>query len=508
MTPADDLAAEELAALAIDEPNEFGNGPMDETGFDMAATLWFGRKRQPTTDMGNAMRFALDHRDAARYVPGIGWHVWDGQRWAADVDGAAERLAKDSIRKIKQEASELDDEASDDDERKRAQQRFAWAQASQSRPRLESMVRLAQTERKLIAHVADLDADPWVLNVLNGTVDLRTGELRPHDPAALITRLAGARYEAGARSERWERFLRDATGDDDELARYLQRGVGYTLTGSTEEEVLFFAHGPTATGKSTLLEALAAVLGEYALAAAFGTFLERRDHAPRNDIAELRGARLVTSSEVTGGAKFDAQTIKHLTGGDTVPARFLYRETFRFRPAFKLWFGANDRPAIEHDDGAMWRRVHTIPFVRVVAEERRDSSVKEALRSDPDDLAAILAWAVEGSLAWQREKLRPPKKVLDYTAEYRNDQDPLRDWFAEHVVIDADGWVSRSDVRSSYRGWCHRNDVEAVDARKLVAALRARKVKEKGKGGVRGWRLKLSLEPEAKPEPDDVEAAA
>jgi putative DNA primase/helicase len=318
-------------------------------------------------------------------------------------------------------------------------------------------------------------------------VDLRTGELGAHDPALLQTKLAGARYDPDARSARWDEFLEQLSDADGELIAYLRRAVGYIITGHITEEAMFFAHGPAATGKTTFIESIRAVLGEYARTASFGTFLERREHGPRNDLARLAGARLVASSEVGPGGRFDAQTVKAMTGGDTITARYLYREPFEFRPTFKVWLAANERPAIDHNDDAMWRRVHAIPFLHVVPKHKRNPDLKRALTTDPDERAAILAWAVRGCLEWQRDGLAPPKTVQDYTAGYRAENDLLLDWLDECCQLGPEHRATRSSVRWSYEDWCERAGIQPLDAKAFTAEMRTRGMKETKREGMRYW---------------------
>ena len=459
------------------------------------------RARLKDADADNARRFVLDHANTARFAPGAGWHLWDGRRFAPDDDGGVMRLAKQSARAIVREVDALtrlaqseaetagDDKAAAKRAASRVTSRLKWGLTSLQRPRLEAMVELAKSEAELIVRVDDLDSDPMLINVLNGCIDLRTGTLLPHDPGYLQTKLAGATYDPEAESQRWVKFLRDATGGDDNLAAYLQRVAGYLLTGRTDEEVLFFAHGPSATGKTTLLEALKQMLGEYACTASFGTFLERRDHGPRNDLARLAGARMVASSEVKGGTRFDAETVKAITGGDTITARYLYREAFEYRPSFKVTLAANERPEIAHDDDALWRRVHCVPFTQVVPVDRRDPELKLALRNDPRELSAILTWAVKGALDWQNGGLRPPECVRDYTSAYRNDQDPLREWLEDCATLDNDAVTTRTELRGAYETWCQRTGTDALRPAELGNALRGHGVTQgPTRRGVRTWK--------------------
>lgn len=436
------------------------------------------------TDQGNAERLVDTHRRDIRYVPGLGWHAWDGRRWRPDDDGEVLRRAKSVTRDLYAELAGIEDAI----ERKAAAKH---AERSDSEPRLRAAVSLARSERKVIARSTDLDARPDLLNVQNGTIELGAGTLRPHDRDDLLTKLAPVTYRADARDDRWERFLHDSTGGDSTMAAFLQRAVGYTLTGSTAEEVLFFAHGPAATGKSTFLEALKATLGEYARTADFEAFLARRgDGGVRSDLARLAGARLVLGVEVEDGKRLAEGLLKQLTGGDTVTARFMYQDFFEYRPQFKLWLGANHRPRVSASDEAIWRRIIQVPFLEVVPPDRRDPALKRALTTDPDARSAILAWAVQGCFAWHRDGLNVPASVVDYTAEYRAENDPLAIWLDDTCELRPDATATAAELRASYEHWASREGDRPIGSRKFADALKARGChnNDRGTGGVRIWR--------------------
>ena len=335
-------------------------------------------QRAPLTDLGNAERYAEDHRGRLMFVPGLGWHGWDGKRWAPDQGrGIAIAAAKRTARLIRQEADRLE---GDD-----AKQVFAHAIRTEKRERLAAMVKLAESDPQLLAIAEQLDADPYLLNVENGTLDLRTGTLRAHDPADRITKLAPVAYDPAARDERWDGFVCEVCGGDTELAAFLKRACGYTLTGDTGEEVLFFPHGPGATGKSTRsYDALSATLGDYATSAEFETFLTQGTaRGPRDGVAQLAGARLVTSVEVEDGRKLRRQ-----------PRQAAHRRRHRARrvpvprqlpvPAAVQALARGKPPAT----GQRRRRRHLATNQSGAVRPRRarrgrDPSLKRQLRTDP-----------------------------------------------------------------------------------------------------------------------------
>jgi putative DNA primase/helicase len=438
------------------------------------------------TDLANAEGLVALYGADLRYVTELGgWHHYDGRRWFQDRP-AAECAAKDYARHLAIVTGEAlaaartafgaANEASDEPGFRKAkaaldaaQRRYAWAMRSQGARALSNTLSLASSEPAIIARAADFDVDPWALCCLNGVVDLRTGKLRPHRREDLLTRLAPVVYDASARSELWETFLHEATGGDEVLMSFLSRAAGYSITGDTSEEKLFFVHGPTASGKSTFLEAIKSALGEHSVTSDFETFLARQQvGAPRNDIARLSGSRLVISIEVDDGKRLAEAMLKSITGGDTVTARLLYRESFEFKPKFKLWLAANHAPRVNEEDAALWRRILRIPFDRAIPKEKRNREVKRKLADPRLSGSAILAWAVRGCLAWQKEGLGVPAVVDESTALYRQENDPLREFVDDQCIIDLDQshwkdvWTTRSALRDAYLNWTKANGVRAV----------------------------------------------
>jgi len=435
------------------------------------------------TDLGNAKRLVALHGAKLRYVTEWEkWLVWRANRWhVTETSDGVLPYAKATIRCLYQLAAGIKE-----DERRTAL--VEHARRSERLERLRAMVTLAQTEPGIPVSPDKLDADPWLLNCLNGTVDLRTGELRPHRREDLITKQCPVCYSREARSELWERFLRRVTGGDEALAAFLQRAIGYALTGLTWEEIVLLLIGPAASGKTTFIEAVKATLGDYALTAEFETFLLKDGRGPRSDIARLAGARLVSASEGPAGRQLDERLVKQATGGDRVAARHLYHEEFEFTPQFLLILGANHRPTIRGDDDAIWRRVLEVPFAVEIPPEERDPQVKATLRDPAKSGAAILAWAVEGCLAWQRERLQVPEAVKRATAAYRSEMSIFDQFLDERCQRGPGFWVASQDFVQAFQGWSIEQGYRfPLGPQRIAAALRNRGFEPQKKGGVRGW---------------------
>jgi putative DNA primase/helicase len=423
------------------------------------------------TDLGNAERLVAYHGDAIRWdIARKCWRVWDGKRWAADSALRVNTLAADTARNIRKEAAAA---PRGDDKNDLGLALFGWAVKSESRDRLAAMIEVAKSRPGIAIAADQFDADPWALNVANGTIDLKTGTLRPHDRAALMTKLAPVEYHPGTRCERWERFLSDATGNDAPVIRFLQSVAGYTLTGDTSEEKLFLIYGPEASGKTTFLESLRACLGEYARTIQTDLLTRQRESrgggAASPELAALVGARLAAGSEMEQGREIAEAVAKNITGGEPITARHLYAELFDFIPQFKLWLALNHCPKVSADDGAIWRRILRIGFEHTVAPERRDKTLKPYLRDPNGGGPAVLAWAVQGCLQWQNAGLTVPPAVVTSTAAYRTESDPLAAFIEDALTFNPGAWATWADI---WRTYCEHADEMGTAERYRVAPKR------------------------------------
>jgi putative DNA primase/helicase len=302
-------------------------------------------------------------------------------------------------------------------------------------------------------------------------LDLRTSELREPRPEDLISLGTEVPYEPAARCDRWRQFLDEVFDGDQELVAFLKRFVGYCLTGDTREHVLAVFHGSGANGKSTLVGVLRQLLGDFAVTAAFDTFMRQRDRGPRNDLARLHRARLVTAAESGEGRRLDEATVKEITGGDVIAARFLYGEHFEFVPRFKLVLVTNHRPKVDGDDDAIWRRLRLVPFEQSF-EGREDRELAAKLEAE---LPGILAWAVRGCLEWAEEGLGEAAAVTRAMREYREDEDVLGAFLAERCVMT--GETPTRELRDAYESYCSDLGEKPLSASVLGKRLAKRGVR-------------------------------
>lgn len=439
------------------------------------------RMKAAETDVGNAQRFCLDWQDEVRHVAGLGPHVYDGRHYRHDDDGAWLRRAVTTARfivdegKVLRELAEQQAATAEDGEArakakaeaKKADRRFKWAMTSQSAPRLKACIEIARTDSRVIERPDNLDADPWALCVGTGILDLRNDTLRPHTPTELHTRLLPIAYDRDATCPTFERFLATVLQGDTELIDWLQKAIGYTLTGDTREQVAFVLHGDGANGKSTLLNVLVGMLGGHALTIDSSALTTAgRDRAARSDIAQTRGRRAVIASEIPRGAHLDEDLFKRVTGGERISARFNRMDEFEFTPTFKIWLGVNHLPVIVGGGHAIWRRLRIVPFNHRV--QRPDLELGRRLHGE---LPGILAWAVRGCARWQAEGLGTCTAVEAATDAHRREQDQVARFIDERCKRDPAGSVRNTELYDAYATWANTHDLPAIGPRELGSAL-------------------------------------
>lgn len=437
----------------------------------------------PQSDVANAERFAAHHGDKAAYCPELKrWLIWNGCRWAQD-DGGGQvmRLARSVAREIGFEAVAKGDRES-----------HQWAAKVNDLQRLRSMLSVAQSDCE--ATLGSFDADLWRLNCRSGILDLHTGEHARHDPGALMRRLAPVSFDADAQCPTFLAFLDRVFAADAGVIGFLQRAIGYCLTGKTHEECLFVLVGNGANGKSTLIRVIQDLLGDYAQQTPMDTLMVSRSGNIPNDLARLEGARFVSAVEAEAGQRLAEAKIKQLTGGDRITARFLHGEFFTFTPQLKLWLATNKLPEIKGTDEGIWRRIYVIPFNVTIPKEERDHTLSEKLRSE---LPGILNWAVAGCLSWQNTGLRPPDTVKEATREYRAEMDLVTQFLEDCCVSGPNESVTANVIYSTYTEWCHQNGYAIMSQRSFGQRLNELRYEAFRSGMARkrrGIRLKTDLE--------------
>lgn len=398
--------------------------------------------RRNRSDAGNGELFAQLYADRVRYDHlRKRWMIWEGHRWREDDVGEVRQLAKAAARERYGRATEIADLAE-------RQKESAFSIATENRHRIDAMLDAARTEPAISDDGMGWDPDPWLLGVANGAIDLRTGMLRAGVPGDRITLASPIEFDRTADCPTWDRFLSEVF-EDRGLIDFIDRAIGYSLTGSTEEQCLFLCVGSGSNGKSVFLTVLRELLGPYATNTPFTTFEVAQRAAIPNDIAALVGRRLVTASEMSDGARLNEARIKALTGGDPATARFLHGEFFTFQPVLKLWLAANHRPRVLDTSHGFWRRVRLIPFLRTFGSDA-DPRLIDALRLE---LPGILARAVRGAVAWRSAGLEPPEAVLVATEDYRADSDPLAEFLEACCEEGPGATVGAGLFFRAYCGW-------------------------------------------------------
>jgi putative DNA primase/helicase len=380
------------------------------------------------------------------------WHIWDGKRWTSDDT----KLAFDTARRVCRKASrECNQESA--------------AKALASAKTVAAVERLATADRRLVATIEQWDADPWLLNTPCGIVDLRSGEISPHQPTDYMTKITAVAPNGVC--PLWRRFLTRIFSGDAELIAFVQRVAGYTLTGSTREHALFFGFGTGANGKSVLINTISGILGDYHRTAAIETFTASKVDRHPTDLAGLRGARLVTAIETEEGRRWDEAKIKALTGGDRIAARFMRQDFFEYVPAFKLMIAGNHKPSLRSVDESIRRRLNLLPFTVTIPPEDRDRDLPEKLKAE---WPGILRWMIQGCLEWQRIGLAPPQVVRDATAAYLEAEDAVGAWIEERCYCNAQAWASSPDYAEGReilrRLWQQTSDSRSKSLSRQVAS--------------------------------------
>jgi P4 family phage/plasmid primase-like protien len=412
------------------------------------------------TDLGNARRFADMHGNRMRYVHAWGqWLTWDGKRWKRDNVGSDVEAAKqvtaqvcmDAARCMMSAAQQVANGDATPVAPTAAEALVKWGTESSKASRINAMLAMAKSERELAAQGSQFDQDLWALNVANGTIDLKSGEIRPHRQADMITRLAATEYDPEAEAPHWERFLLKMIPDE-EVRTWLQRFAGYSLTGNVGEQCLAFCYGTGANGKSVFLDVVLKILGDYALRAAPDLVLAKLGEAHPTELADLEGRRFVVCSEIDEGKQWNEGLIKRITGDATITARRMREDFFTFAATHKLWIAANNKPRVRGTDHGIWRRMKLVPWLVTITDEEKDKELATWLVEDEGP--GILAWLVRGCLEWQSKGLIEPEAIRKATAEYRMAEDVIGRWIEDRCDLHEHKWMATTGLYENYAKWC------------------------------------------------------
>ena len=435
-----------------------------------------GRKVYDLTDTGNAHRLYDKFGNLIRYSYNRKkWYFYDGKMWQLDNTGEIKKLADIIIDDIKKDAFTCED-----DEEQEKMLKFASKSASSHNK--EAFIKECQHLDGIPASPDTFDSYPECLNVQNGIVNLSNGELMPHDPQYMLSKICNAEYDVEHKPPvKWLQFLNDITNGDNELLHYIQKCVGYSLSGSNTEQCAFFLYGVGNNGKSTFLDTIADLIGGYSANVQPETFMVKKfgGDGANSDIARLKSARFCPSEEPTEGIRLNEGLLKQVTGGSPITCRFLYGDEFEYTPEFKLWMATNHKPVIRGTDFGIWRRIKLIPFEVTIPKEKVDKNLKYKLR---EEFPQILAWAVDGYRMLLAEGMEEPKVVKDAVQEYKNEMDLIAGFMQECIEIDynSTGTVPANVLFQIYSKWAHANNEYEMSSKKFFNEL-TKKLPDKGR---------------------------
>ena len=414
------------------------------------------------TDSTNAMRLVKEHGRDIRYnAAWKKWVVWNGKCWEMDEGGVM--IHEKGLEMVRNIYDELVKTA---DYRERIDIEKA-AMMSESVRRRKAFIEAATWIKALNVKSEELDPNPWLLNVKNGTVDVTSGEFREHRQEDMITKIANVEYDAKADCPMWKQFIREIMNYNADIINFVQTAAGWALTGDVSEQTMFILFGSGANGKTTYLNTIMYLLGDYATATPTETFLKKSSDYT-NDIARLRGTRFVTTTEVELGRRLAEPLIKKITGNDQMTARFLYGEFFNFTPTFKIFMATNHKPVIKGTDYGIWRRIKLIPFTTRIPEEKQDKHLEMKLRGEA---SGILNWLLEGAARWKHEKLKAPAAVLKATDDYRGEMDVIGNFMKERTIQQQGNSIRIRELFKAYQEWCVENNEHIVSERFLSLRL-------------------------------------
>jgi len=406
------------------------------------------------TDLGNSQQLVLLHGSSLHYCyPRKKWYIWDQTRWKVDDTGRIYALAINTVHVMYHRAQS--------GEAKIEKGAAKHAEDSEASRAIDGMVKLARSGEGIAVVPLKFDVDPWLLNLQNGVLNLKTGELGKHDKKDLITKIAAVSYDAEATCPLWDKFLSRVLNDNIALIEYLRRAVGYSLTGDTSEHALFFLYGKGQNGKTTFLRTLQSILGDYACQADPDLLLSTNNPQHSTNIARLDKIRLTVCTEVGEGRSMRTSLMKQLTGGDKRTARQMREDFSEYQPTDKIWLGANNKPRIRGQELAIWRRIKLIPFIVTIPGDEQDKHLAEKLINEAP---GILNWALVGCEQWQSEEdLNEPAEVKTATADYKSESDPLAEFITDCCIVDPDAETTTADLYDSYTKWAAKEGLKTRD---------------------------------------------
>ena len=425
---------------------------------------WGQTRSFNSTQLGNAERFAAQYSGRIKYCKAWDkWLIWDGKLWRPDHADTVVRMAARTVRSIYDQAKEI----TDNEDLKSSLQKHS--RKSETDYTLRAMIRLAQSQPTIPVLPDHLDSDQWLFNCQNGTIDLESGNLRPHSQEDLMTKISPVEYRPQAECPIWQAFLFRILDGNGDLIDFVQKAIGYSLTGAVTEKALFFLYGNGDNGKTTLVEAVRQVMGDYAGVIGIDALMKKTQPEHRDQsIASVVGKRFVTSSEAAQGEALHESHVKHLTGMGRLTGRRLYCDAFEFDPQFKLFIDANHKPIISGTEDAIWNRFRLIPFTVQIPKPEQDRGLGAKLAGEAP---GILAWAVQGCLRWKQEGLGSPETVTEATESYREEMDPVADFVADRCDEDPEAKETFSELYKTYLHWCEEHREKRASQKAFGLAL-------------------------------------
>lgn len=439
-------------------------------------------------DTGNAERFVQRYQDNTRYsYTNKCWYFYDGKQWVTDTTGQIKRLLDKVVEEMKKEDVYIAEDTDEEEALKIFQKHIKASRSNRGKSAM-----LKEVEHHLPISPDDFDKDKSAFNVQNGYINLVGGILNEHDRKKMFTKISNVEFTDKIDCPRWLDFLNEIFEYDKELIDFIQKAVGYSLSGSTREQCMFVLFGNGRNGKSVFLDIINDILGTYATNIQPQTLMVKQQSSGANsDIARLKGARLVTTTEPNDGVRLDEGLVKQLTGGDKVTARHLYGNEFEFEPEFKIWMATNHKPIIRGTDDGIWRRLKMIPFQYQIPDKKVDKNLKHKLRKE---LPAILNWAVEGALKWQKEGLKNPRVVEEANKEYRTEMDVTELFIQECCDVDESYSIQAKVLYQTYKDWAKENGQYEMSNTKFGKEMGNKFGKHKTNGQIKYFGLMLNQE--------------